>query len=228
MTTQEGSPEVYSDSPSTPSQALRRQPTQARSRERVQRLLDAAAALIEERGVGALAVRDIADRADVPVGTLYQFFKSKDAVIEALARTYVDAFAAIAADLARRPPETDWRAEWERMYEAFVTYLRNTPGFRALWFSGALPPELRRIDRANNLTLASALADTFVTHGHALDSPRLRMAFELSIQTADTLLGVAFRRDPNGDQEVIDETNLMLTGYLESVVGDPHTAASRH
>ncbi len=198
---------------------LRREPSQARSRERVQRLLDAAAELIEESGVGALAVRDIAERAGVPVGTMYQFFKSKDSVVEALAQTYVDAFAVIAADLAELPAAPTWQEEWRRMFRAFVDYLRDTPGFRAIWFSGALPSELRRLDRANNVTLASALADMFIAHGHATDSERLRLSFETSVQAADTLVGLAFRRDPQGDPRIIEEASVMMISYLDDVLG---------
>ena len=43
----------------------RRQPVQARSRETVERILDAAAVLIEEGSVGAVTTRAIAERGDV-------------------------------------------------------------------------------------------------------------------------------------------------------------------
>lgn len=193
---------------------LRRTPTQARSRERVRRVLAAAPALIEQHGIDGLTVRQIADRAGMSIGTFYQFFANKEAVIEALTVTYIDGFLTVADDLANKPAAADWRAEWDRTYTAYVEYLRVTPGFRTIWFSSGLTPTLRRLDRSNNVHLADRLAELFVVNGHATDSPALRQAFALVIEVADTLLGLSFRRNPQGDTTVIDETQLMLRGYL--------------
>ena len=64
----------------------RRVPAQERSRRRVERILDAAARLVVEHGVDALTTRDIAEAAEVPVASLYQYFADKDDILLALAR----------------------------------------------------------------------------------------------------------------------------------------------
>lgn len=58
-------------------QQKRREQTRAR-------LLDAARALFAERGVEAVGLHEITQRADLGTGTLYNHFASKDAVVEAL------------------------------------------------------------------------------------------------------------------------------------------------
>ena len=54
--------------------AQRREPTQARSRQTVTRILDVAAAIVDEQGVDAATTRTIADRAGVAYPSLYRFF----------------------------------------------------------------------------------------------------------------------------------------------------------
>ena len=62
----------------------RRMPTQARSRARVADILRAAGALLGEVGYDGLSTNLIAERADVPVGSIYQFFQGKDDIVAAL------------------------------------------------------------------------------------------------------------------------------------------------
>ena len=63
-------------------------------RQRVAELLQAAAAVIQERGFEAATMAEIAARADAKIGSLYRFFPNKDAVAEALMRRYAEALQA--------------------------------------------------------------------------------------------------------------------------------------
>src|SRR5215218_3084242 len=71
-----------------PAELLRRVPRQERGRERVEKILDSAARVIAEVGVEAMTTNAIATRANTSVGSLYQFFPNKDAIVEALAARY--------------------------------------------------------------------------------------------------------------------------------------------
>ncbi|MEZ4237343.1 MAG: TetR/AcrR family transcriptional regulator [Myxococcota bacterium] len=74
-------------------------------RKTVRALLDAAGALMSERGYEATSVEAVAARAEVSVGTLYNHFDSKQALLLAL---YVDATAdvlALAEPLVAAPPD---------------------------------------------------------------------------------------------------------------------------
>lgn len=62
----------------------RRQARQARSRETIDAILDAAAQVLLRRGYVHATTNHIADRAGVSVGTLYQYFEDKDAVFAAI------------------------------------------------------------------------------------------------------------------------------------------------
>lgn len=69
---------------------LRNAPRQARSAARVEHLLDVAEEVFEEVGYDAATTNLVAQRAEVPVGTLYRWFPDKSALAEALADRYLD------------------------------------------------------------------------------------------------------------------------------------------
>lgn len=71
-------------------QILRKKPKQARSQKRVDQILDAAAQLFAEVGYETATTNAIAARAEVPIGSLYQFFPNKEAVIDALTIRYAE------------------------------------------------------------------------------------------------------------------------------------------
>ncbi|MCY4334743.1 MAG: TetR/AcrR family transcriptional regulator [Litoreibacter sp.] len=60
------------------------EPAQKRSKDKVARILDAARALIVETGSANLKMTEVAKRAGVAVGTLYQFFPASSGLVEKL------------------------------------------------------------------------------------------------------------------------------------------------
>ena len=62
----------------------RKAPRQLRSQATVAAILDATARILLERGFAALSTNAVAERAGVSVGSLYQYFPNKDALIAAL------------------------------------------------------------------------------------------------------------------------------------------------
>jgi AcrR family transcriptional regulator len=90
------------DSPTPP----RKSPRQERSRRTVERILDASARIFHEQGYAAATTNDIADEADVSVGSLYQYFPNKDALLVALTTRHIeDTTAGLAEMLSRMDSE---------------------------------------------------------------------------------------------------------------------------
>jgi AcrR family transcriptional regulator len=82
-------------SSSVPSRGTRRR---ARTR---QKLTDAAAVLIAEKGVSGLRIQEITERADVALGSFYNHFESKEDLVEAVVADTIDVRAqAIVAQMA--------------------------------------------------------------------------------------------------------------------------------
>ena len=62
-----------------------RKPRQARAQEKVELILEAAMRLMAKGGLEALTTNAVAETAGVSIGTLYQYFKNKEAILDALA-----------------------------------------------------------------------------------------------------------------------------------------------
>jgi AcrR family transcriptional regulator len=62
----------------------RKDPKQVRSTETVGFIVEAAARILETQGHGAFSTNSVASRAGVSIGTLYQYFPNKDAIVGAL------------------------------------------------------------------------------------------------------------------------------------------------
>lgn len=62
----------------------RKKPVQSRSTETVRAILEASARILESSGIGRFNTNAVAERAGVSIGSLYQFFPGKDAILAAL------------------------------------------------------------------------------------------------------------------------------------------------
>jgi AcrR family transcriptional regulator len=73
----------------------RQAPKQERSRRRYEHILQVAAHLFESQGIEAVSTNHIAAEAGVSIGSLYQFFPNKEAIIEALIEGFLDEIDAV-------------------------------------------------------------------------------------------------------------------------------------
>jgi AcrR family transcriptional regulator len=199
---------------------LRRVPTQARSRARVQRLLDTAEELLAAEGAESLTTTRVAEEAGVSVGSLYQYLPDKGAIVEALARRYLAEFEALMGELERdiRLDPGAWKDPVGRLIDAFSERYRERPGYRALWFGRELSDELRAADRENKLALAQGVRRIALALDLARDDAYLRVAARAGVLVTDSILQEAFRLDPAGDPALIEEAKRILRLYLAEVV----------
>lgn len=71
--------------------APRKSPAQARARETVEAILEAAVDLFSSKGYARTSTNHLAARAGVSVGSLYQYFPNKDAILTALLARHLEA-----------------------------------------------------------------------------------------------------------------------------------------
>jgi AcrR family transcriptional regulator len=197
---------------------LRRLPQQARSRERVQRLLAAADEVLGNEGFSALTVRRLSEEAGVPVGTIYQFFADKAAVVDALARRYIGEFDEMIELLVADAEAHRWDDVVATVIDAAVAMYRSKPGYVALWTGRHLSPELMQADEANNAAIAAGLRRILVAQHGLVDDDDLARRCEVAVVTTDALLQLAFRRDPRGDEAVLGEARRLQRLYLDDIV----------
>jgi AcrR family transcriptional regulator len=91
-----------------------------------ERLLTAALDLFESRGFDAVAVPEIAARAGVAVGTVYRYFETKEALVNALYRHWKGAYNRMV--LAQLPDGIDARETFSLYWRRMMLFARNHPG----------------------------------------------------------------------------------------------------
>ncbi|MFC4334839.1 TetR family transcriptional regulator [Salininema proteolyticum] len=194
--------------------ALRRLPVQERSAARVGRMLDAAADLIEEVGYDRLSTTAIAQRADVAIGSVYQFFGDKRSLAEALSQRYIKQyFERLEARLANEGP-SDWRGGLAVAFAEYTYMYRTAPGFRVLHLADAIDP-----GKGNDITTG---ADVIAGHIAAMleetyeleVTPALRETIGVAVETGQALVRLAFRRDKTGDDAALAEAERVVAEYL--------------
>ncbi|MFE4667758.1 TetR/AcrR family transcriptional regulator [Streptomyces sp. NPDC056716] len=198
---------------------LRRAPVQRRSAERLTRILDACADLLDEVGYDALSTRAVAQRAGVPIGSVYRFFGNKRAMADALAGRNLERYTERVRARLGALDGDGWRAALDAVLDEYLAMKRTAPGFSLVDFGNQIPVGSRH-DEPNH-RVADRLAALLAGHlGRHPDDDALRRTFLVAVETADTLVHLAFRVDPQGDAAIIEEMRKLLRAYLGRVL-DP-------
>ncbi|MFE3982990.1 TetR/AcrR family transcriptional regulator [Nocardia tengchongensis] len=202
---------------------VRRAPVQLRSRERVERILDAARELVCDNGIEDVTTRTIAERAAVPVATLYQFFANREAVFEQMLERgmeQIDRRIAEEVVSLRADSIADAITVFATVHRThFLQHLR----FVALYFEVGD----RELVRTHQRRCAGAFGHLVLSSGllPAHTDPRV---FGVAIAIAEGTIEQAYRDTPRNEW-VISQGRLMLQLYLEAAArGDGDRDPSHH
>jgi AcrR family transcriptional regulator len=189
-------------------------PTQARSRERLRRVLDVADEVLAREGADAFTTNRIAAAAGIPIGSVYRYFPSKEAIVEALAVRYWSDFedlVAAAAEADEREPLADPGAV---VIEALAAGFRARPGFLALWYGGLRTERVRDVTRSARGAIARSVERILAVHWPDAPAPARETAARMVVIAGDGLLREAFRLAPDGDPDLLEESKSMLNAYI--------------
>jgi AcrR family transcriptional regulator len=193
---------------------LRRVPVQGRSLARVHRMLDACAELVDEVGYDGLTTTLLAERAGVAIGSVYQFFPDKRAIVQALTMRNVEAYVERLSTRIADSGVDKWWDAVDAAIDEFIDMNRTVPGFRTLHFGDVVDLYLLDEERDNNAVIVEQLGKVLIEGFHVADEPRLSFALGMAVEIADALIKNAFRRDPNGDEQVLAEAKEIVRDYL--------------
>jgi AcrR family transcriptional regulator len=192
---------------------LRRVPVQGRSVARVNRMLDACAQLVDEVGYDGLTTTLLADRAGVAIGSVYQFFPDKRAIVQALTLRNLEAYLERLSDRLQRESAAHWWGAVDAAIDEYIAMHRTTPGFRTLHFGDVVDVHLLDDERDNNAVIAHRIA-ALLRDRYELTGERTEFALSIAVEAADALIKMAFRRDPDGDGAVLGEAKALIKEYL--------------
>lgn len=193
--------------------AVRAEPIQQRSAARITSLLDAAADLIDHRGIDGLTTSDVAARSGSSVGVVYRYFPNVQSLLRALGARNLERFMARMAS-ARTAEPAAWLSALDTSIDAYVDLARSEPGFRALRFGDIIDHRFVDPGASNKSTMARMFEDLFVTKYHAERSPELAFDLEVLVEISDALLQRAFAYDASGDERFIARLRLLIREFM--------------
>jgi AcrR family transcriptional regulator len=198
-------------------------PTQARSRARVADILKAAGALLGEVGYDGLSTNLIAERADVPVGSIYQFFEGKDDIVAALVAQFQERILKLVGEqLDAASAMRDRRAFIARLVDGIAGIQAEASAFVCV-FSGS-QSHARFDDLARDLrrTLTRHLDRVFAEAFPRLPKDdRGRMLAAWSDITG-AMISSLDRSKPGERGKLLDELKTVLGAYLDAkLAGSP-------
>lgn len=170
----------------------------------------------------AATTKEIARRAGVPIGTIYQFFPDKIALVGALAVRNLDAYLARLGVKIEAEPPRGIADLVDAAVEEFVAMKRTVPGFGVVDFGaggrsdGGLDGQDHIVDEVmdNNEAVAVRLRE-LCDSLFGPTQPDLAVQLRVALECADGVLKLAFRIDPKGDPRVIAECKILLCRYLD-------------
>ena len=192
---------------------LKHQPAQERSARRIEALLDAAAELLSVRDPEAITVRELAGAAEIPTGTIYQFFDDKNAVLQALAIRFLAAMPGVLEGV--ESPSGDWSRTVGRIVDAYAAMIREHPAIRALWLAGTLDAATRRVERATDATIAAGIGALLRTQAGVDRGTEAQ--WHALVALIDGLLRLAFTLDPAGDPATLREARRAARAYVAAI-----------
>jgi len=200
---------------------LRRTPRQARSREKLARVLEAADRLLIAEGAEALTTTRVAAEAGVSVGALYQYLPDRDAIVDKLADQYLARLEILMGSFVERAAREDWPDPVAVLVDAFAGLYRSEAGLRALWFGRHLTERTRAADRVHKRAMAAAVHRIAVAQRLLPDDEAAATACYTAFLAADAVLQEAFRVEAGGATDLLDQLKTMLRSYLEKVTRGP-------
>ena len=198
-----------------PALGARKAPKQLRSRRKVERLLAATAHILADEGWSKLTTNRVAEEADLSIGTLYQYFPNKQALVAELIERHV------AQELERLDAElTALQGEpLEMVIERLVrTYIEIH--WADLELTRALHVQVARLDLAEPLRRATKTFEKKLAHLYRERSQEIKprdaeLAAHLSVNAVESLTVLTLLEQPEQLAEAFFEELIeMVQRYL--------------
>jgi AcrR family transcriptional regulator len=192
---------------------------QARGLARIEAILDAAAAVVAESGPEALSMNEVARRAGISPGSLYQFFSDKRALLVALTERFAGqlgaAFPLVPDDEVVRA------APLPQLLDASLTpvldFLLGNPGYRALFVKDVAPFDLMPLLQPVHDAIIGRLEAVIAARAPSLQAgevSRVALMCELVVRGALPAIGDGAAAE---QRLLVAELRTVLLRYLEPI-----------
>lgn len=192
----------------------RRAPLQARARERVERILQATVELLADESAESLTTAAIAAHARVPIGSVYHYFPSKEAIlVELTGRKFQSVDGAFAMRLGRELERLPWRRALELAVDESVAAFRADPTYVTVWRAMRSSLAFRPVAMESEEEFVRVLCALPLLA--ALPRPRMAVATRTAIRIGNAFLDwILDTPEPRRAAAVVREMKRALVAYL--------------
>jgi AcrR family transcriptional regulator len=184
----------------------------------VDRILDAAAQEMARVGYEATTTNAIARRARTSVGSLYQFFPNKEAVLYALTERYAvkmrEMHARVLGDAAVRLPIEEF---YDRLVDGIAEFHRSEPGFRALFYGSTTCPHLAAAARQLHSECTGRAERAIASRLPQLSDDEVRLYAVINVEVIKSLMPLAEAGDEAFRARMLAEAKKLLLTYMSRV-----------
>jgi AcrR family transcriptional regulator len=202
--------------------SLRRQPKQQRGKQRVIKILTAAAEVFAQVGYNAATTQQIADRANTAVGSIYQFFPDKLAIFHALEAEHMQQVAIVNSKLIAKDIHRPLIQTIGEMVDAHAEYFEH-PIHKIVYlqyFLDPMPGLFILFDDKFDRAIVSQFADLCQRRNPNLDREKSELIAEVFHRTYNGLFLTALKSDLEHRQKLYAELKDLLCAYLNPYIGD--------
>jgi len=190
----------------------RRIPTQPRSREKYDQLLESAKELIGQKGNDAVSMREISKHSGVALASIYQYFPDKNAILQAIMEGYFGQIRAIIiSSIEECKSINELRKKIDGGVDIFYLMFKNEPVLATLWAGLQANTKLRELDANDSLVNAELIANKICS----IMGDDNKQKFFDSLVLLLNMAGVAVRLaitlpEPQGDRLIAEFKQIAL------------------
>jgi AcrR family transcriptional regulator len=202
--------------------SLRRQPKQKRGRQRVEKILTAAAEVFAEVGYAVATTQQIADRANTAVGSIYQFFPDKLAIFHALEAEHMEQVAIVNTELLAKDVRRPLVQTIDEMVDTHARYFEH-PIHKIVYlqyFLAPMPGLFVLFDDKFDRTIVNQFADLCQQRNPDLSREKSELIAEVFHRTYNGLFLIALKSEREHRQNLYTELKKLLYAYLDPYIGD--------
>ncbi|MCB0917851.1 MAG: TetR family transcriptional regulator [Actinobacteria bacterium] len=197
---------------------LRHRPVQQRGRVRFEAILAAARHLLMDKGIEGFVVEDVAEYAGIPVGSVYQFFPNKLAIVAEIAAEDTTSLTKDLSAFELDPSADDLQDVVESMIGLVADRWREDPSRSAVWLAMKSTAATRAMAAEQSERMAAALIPALQALGTEQHED-LQLIADVIIELSQSIMLLAYRGDKL-NEAVVAELERVIRGYLRAVAQD--------
>lgn len=196
---------------------MKRQPTQERSQQRRERILRVTGELLNEGDYAAINVAAIASRAETSVGSIYQYFPNKDAILHALAEAYLEDMYETMASVFRDVNTRTVEEQVERVMGWLTDYSESHPGIHHVLKSDWVSGDIKAAVDSMHVALKDAVSSTIASFAPHLSDERRKICAEVILSITDGLMPRMAVASGIEREQIADEMKRAMIVYLKDI-----------